>query len=147
SPVLTAEGQPMIVEVPLDMRSVRVNIWQANVGRVKLYLLDTNVEGNSLSERNLSVRLYAGDQEIRLQQQIIIGIGGVRVLRALGIEPVIWHANEGYAAFMMLERIRELVVKGLSFTEAADKVRATTVFTIHTLVLGVNDTFSSDRPD
>ena len=144
SPVLTTEGQPMIVEVPLDMRSVRVNIWQANVGRVKLYLLDTNVEGNSPSERKLSARLYAGDQEIRLQQQIIIGIGGVRILRALGIEPVIWHANEGYAAFMMLERIRELVVKGLSFPEAADKVRATTVFTIHTLVLGVNDTFSSD---
>src|SRR4030043_766147 len=134
----------MIVEVPLDMKSVRVNIWQANVGRVKLYLLGTDVEGNSPSERKLSERLYAGDQEIRLQQQIIIGIGGVRVLRALGIEPVIWHANEGYAAFMMLERVRELVVKGLSFAEAADTVRPTTVFTIHTLVLGVNDTFSSD---
>ena len=143
-PVLTAEGQPMTVEAPLDMRSVRVNIWQANVGRVKLYLLDTNVEGNSPSERELSARLYAGDQEIRLQQQIIVGIGGVRVLRALGIEPVIWHANEGYTAFMMLERIRELVVKGLNFTEAADKVRATTVFTIHSLVPGGNDTFSPD---
>jgi starch phosphorylase len=134
----------MIVEAPLDMRSVRVSIWQANVGRVKLYLLDTNVEGNSPSERELSARLYAGDQEIRLQQQIIIGIGGVRVLRALGTEPVIWHANEGYTAFMMLERIRELVVKGLSFPEAADKVRATTVFTIHTLIPGGNDTFSPD---
>jgi len=144
SPVLTDEGQPMIVEAPLDMRSVRVNIWQANVGRVKLYLLDTNVEGNSPSDRELSARLYAGDQEIRLQQQIIIGIGGVRVLRALGAEPVIWHANEGYTAFMMLERIRELVVKGLSFTEAADKVRATTVFSIHSLVPGGNDTFSPD---
>jgi starch phosphorylase len=144
SQVLTAEGQPMTVEVPLDMRSVRVNIWQANVGRVKLYLLDTNVEGNSPSERKLSERLYAGDQEMRLQQQIIMGIGGVRVLRALGLEPVIWHANEGYTAFMMLERIREFMEKGLSFTEAADRVRATTVFTIHTLVLGVNDTFSPD---
>ena len=144
SPVLTAEGQPMTVEAPLDMRSVRVSIWQANVGRVKLYLLDTNVEGNSPSDRELSARLYAGDQEIRLQQQIIIGIGGVRVLRALGTEPVIWHANEGYTAFMMLERIRELVVKGLSFPEAADKVRATTVFTIHTLIPGGNDTFSPD---
>ena len=144
SPVLTAEGQPMTVEAPLDMRSVRVSIWQANVGRVKLYLLDTNVEGNSPSDRELSARLYAGDQEIRLQQQIIIGIGGVRVLRALGTEPVIWHANEGYTAFMMLERIRELVVKGLSFPEATDKVRATTVFTIHTLIPGGNDTFSPD---
>ena len=144
SPVFTAEGQPMTVEVPLDMRSVRVNIWQANVGRIKLYLLDTNVEGNSPSERKLSARLYAGDQEMRLQQQIVIGIGGVRVLRALGMEPVVWHANEGYTAFMMLERIRELMAKGRSFTEAADRVRATTVFTIHTLVLGVNDTFSPD---
>jgi starch phosphorylase len=144
SPVLTAEGQPMTVEVPLDMRSVKVNIWQANVGRVKLYLLDTNVEENSPSERKLSERLYAGDQEMRLQQQIVIGIGGVRVLRALGLEPVIWHANEGYTAFMMLERIREFMAKGLNFTEAAGRVRATTVFTIHTLVLGVNDTFSAD---
>jgi starch phosphorylase len=144
SPVLTAQGQPMNVEVPLDTRSVRIAVWQVNVGRVKLYLLDTNVEGNSPPDCELSARLYAGDQEIRLQQQIIIGIGGVRVLRALGIEPVIWHANEGYTAFMMLERIRELVVKGLSFPEAADKVRATTVFTIHSLVPGVNDAFSSD---
>ena len=143
-PVLTAEGQPMTVEAPLDMRSVRVNIWQANVGRVKLYLLDTNVEGNSPSDRELSARLYAGDQEMRLQQQIIIGIGGVRVLRALGIQPVIWHANEGYAAFMILERVRELVAKGLNFTEAANLVRATTVFTIHTLVSAGSDVFSLD---
>ncbi len=143
-PVLTAEGQPMTVETPLDMRSVRVNVWQANVGRVKLYLLDTNVEGNSPSDRELSARLYAGDQEMRLQQQIIIGIGGVRVLRALGIQPVIWHANEGYAAFMILERVRELVAKGLNFTEAANLVRATTVFTIHTLVSAGSDVFSLD---
>ena len=143
-PVLTAEGQPLIVEVPLDLRSVRVTVWQVNVGRVKLYFLDTNVEGNSPSDRELSARLYAGDQEMRLQQQIIIGIGGVRVLRALGIEPVIWHVNEGYAAFMVLERVRELVAKGLNFTEAANLVRATTVFTIHTLVSAGSDVFSLD---
>jgi starch phosphorylase len=147
SPVLTAQGQPMSVEVPLDMRSVRVVVWQVNVGRVKLYLLDTNVEGNSPPDCELSARLYAGDQEMRLQQQIVIGIGGVRVLRALGIEPLIWHANEGYTAFMMLERIRELVVKGLSLPEAADKVRATTVFTIHTLVSAGTDVFSTELID
>jgi len=144
SPVLTDEGQPMNVEVPLDTRSVRITVWQVNVGRVKLYLLDTNVEGNSPPDRELSARLYAGDQEIRLQQQIIIGIGGVRVLRALGIQPVIWHVNEGYAAFMILERVRELVAKGLNFTEAANLVRATTVFTIHTLVSAGSDVFSLD---
>jgi starch phosphorylase len=143
-PVLTAQGQPMNVEVPLDTRSVRITVWQVNVGRVKLYLLDTNVEGNSPPDRELSARLYAGDQEVRLQQQIIIGIGGVRVLRALGIEPVIWHVNEGYAAFMILERVRELVAKGLNFIEAANLVRATTVFTIHTLVSAGSDVFSLD---
>jgi starch phosphorylase len=144
SPVLDAEGKPIIVEVPLDMSSVKVTVWQVNVGRVKLYLLDTNVEGNSQPDRELSARLYAGDQEMRLQQQIVIGIGGVRVLRALGIEPVIWHANEGYTAFMMLERIRELMAKGMSFTKASDKVRATTVFTVHSSVPGVTDSFSPD---
>ncbi len=144
SPVLTAEGKPIIVEVPLDLRSVLVTVWQVNVGRVKLYLLDTNVEGNSPPDRELSARLYAGDLEMRLQQQIIIGIGGVRVLRALGIAPTIWHANEGYTAFMTLERIRELVAKGLSFTEASTKIRATTILTIHTSTPGVNDTFPPD---
>jgi glycogen phosphorylase len=115
-----------------------------NVGRVKLYLLDTNVEGNSQPDRELSARLYAGDHEMRLQQQIVVGVGGVRVLRALNIEPVIWHNNEGYTAFMVLERIRELTAKGSSFTEALDKVRATTIFTIHAMVPSGSDTYSSD---
>jgi starch phosphorylase len=141
SQVLTAEGQPIIVEVPLDFRSVRVTVWQVNVGRIKLYLLDTNVEGNSQPDRELSARLYAGDQETRLQKQIIIGIGGVRVLRALGIKPTIWHANEGYTAFMTLERVRELVAKGIKFTKAVNAVRATTVLSVHTLAPGVSDTF------
>ncbi len=144
SQVLTHDGNPMIIEVPLDLRSVRVGLWQVNVGRVKLYLLDTNVEGNSPYDRELSARLYAGDQEMRLQQAIIIGVGGVRALRALDIQPTIWHANEGYTAFMTLERIRELVAEGLDFTEAARRVQATTVFTIHSLVPGGNDSFSRD---
>ena len=144
NPVLTSEGQPIIVEVPLDTKSVRLTVWQVNVGRVKLYLLDTNVEGNSQSDRELSARLYAGDQETRLQKQIIIGIGGVRVLRALGIEPTVWHANEGYTAFMTLERVRELVGSGIEFTKAVNIVRATTVSTIHTSALGVSDSYSTD---
>ena len=144
SPVLTSEGQPMIVEVPLDLRLIRVGLWQVNVGRVKLYLLDTNVEGNSQSDRELSARLYAGNQEMRLLQQIVIGIGGVRVLRALGIQPAIWHANEGSTTFMILERLRELVATGLDFTEAVSRVQATTVFTIHSLFPSGNDSFSPD---
>ena len=141
SPVLTAQGQVMNVEVSLDTRSVHVAIWQVDIGRVKLYLLDTNVEKNPPPDRELSARLYAGDQEMRLQQEIILGVGGVRVLQALGIEPVIWHANEGHTAFMMLERVRELVEKGFDFTEAVNKVRATTVFTTHTPVPAGNDIF------
>ena len=142
--VLNSKGQPVNVEIPLDARSVRVTVWQVNVGRVKLYLLDSNVEGNSPSDCQLSACLYAGDRESRLQQEIVLGIGGVRILRALGIEPVVWHANEGHAAFMMLERVRELVEKGMNFAEAANKVRATTVFTTHTPVPAGNDTFSFD---
>jgi len=144
SPALTAQGQATRVEIPLDARSVCVAVWQVSIGRGKLYLLDTNVEENSPSDRHLSGRLYAGDREMRLQQEIVLGIGGVRVLRAVGIEPVVWHANEGHTAFMMLERTRELVAKGLDFAEAARKVRATTAFTTHTPVPEGNDAFSID---
>lgn len=143
-PVLNEQGQILKVEVPLDARSIHVAIWQINVGRVKLYLLDTNIDENTASDHNLSARLYAGDREMRLQQEILLGIGGVRVLRALGIKPVVWHANEGHTVFMMLERTRELVEKGMSFAQAADKIRATTVFTTHTPVPAGNDVFALD---
>jgi starch phosphorylase len=142
--VLNTDGEPLTIEVELDTRSIRIMVWQVKVGRVNLYLLDTNVEGNSQPDRELSARLYAGDKELRLQQQIIIGIGGVRVLRELNIEPVMWHVNEGYTAFTALERAREMVERGLNFKEALDKVRDTTVFTIHTMVLSGSDTYSSD---
>jgi starch phosphorylase len=142
--VFNADGEPLTVDVELDARSIRIRVWQVNVGRVKLYLLDTNVEGNSQPDQELSARLYAGDKEMRLQQQIIIGIGGVRVLRALNIQPVMWHVNEGYTAFTALELTREMVAQGLSFTEALEKVQAASVFTIHTMVLSGSDTYSSD---
>ena len=141
TPVLDAQKQPVKIEVELDSRSVCMAVWQVNVGRVKLYLLDTDLEENSPADRQLTARLYGGDREMRLQQEIVLGIGGVRMLRALGIEPSVWHANEGHAAFMMLERCRELVEKGMDFTEAAEMVRATTVFTTHTPVPAGNDTF------
>lgn len=139
-----ATGKSIRIKVPLDDKSVHVAVWQANVGRLKLFLLDTNVEENEHPDRELSARLYAGDREMRLAQEILLGIGGVRVLRALGIEPVVWHANEGHTAFMMLERTRELVEKGMTFEQAAERVRATTVFTTHTPIPAGHDVFTFD---
>jgi starch phosphorylase len=123
---------------------VSIGVWQVKVGCAIVYLLDTNVEENALQDRQLSARLYIADRELRIGQEIILGIGGVRVLRALGIEPAIWHANEGHTAFMMLERIKEEVEKGALFAEAAQRVRANTVFTTHTPVLAGQDSFPAE---
>ncbi len=144
SPVLTPDGQRVIVRVALGKKSVSVFVWRVRVGRVDIYLLDSNVEDNSPHERQLTARLYVADQEIRLQQEIILGMGGVRVLRALGIRPSVWHANEGHTAFMTLERLRELVEDGMPFSEALNAVSATTVFTTHTPVPAGHDVFSLD---
>jgi glycogen phosphorylase len=141
SRVLDTEKRPVKITVDLDSGPVVITAWQVNVGRVKLYLLDSDVEENRPAERQLTARLYGGDREARLRQEIVLGIGGVRMLRKLGIEPVIWHANEGHASFMMLERCRELVAKGTDFNEAADTVTNGTVFTTHTPVPAGNDTF------
>lgn len=134
-------GQACVIDVPLNGRDIRVTVWQVQVGRVPLYLLDTNVQDNEPWERELSARLYGGDQELRLQQEMVLGIGGVRVLRALGIKPAAWHINEGHGAVVMLERIREFVEQGLSFAEAVDIVRSTTIFTTHTPVPAGHDAF------
>ncbi|MBI4303374.1 MAG: alpha-glucan family phosphorylase [Chloroflexi bacterium] len=147
TPVLNSRKQPIRVTVDLDSRSVCLAVWQVNVGRVKLYMLDTDIEENSPGDRQLSARLYGGDKEMRLKQEIVLGIGGVRVLRGLGVAPSVWHANEGHAAFMMLERCREFVEKGMGFMEAVSEVRATTVFTTHTPVPAGNDTFPCDLID
>ena len=110
-------------------------------GRVKLYLLDTDLEENAPWDRELSARLYGGDRETRIQQEIILGIGGVRALRALGIEPAVFHLNEGHAAFVVLQRIRELIEQGSSFDDALEEIRQTTVFTTHTPVPAGHDAF------
>ncbi|MEM3433371.1 MAG: alpha-glucan family phosphorylase, partial [Candidatus Methanomethyliaceae archaeon] len=104
--VTTPDRSPLIVEVPLNDGIIRVAIWEVTLGRVKLYLMDTNIEQNPPPDREISSRLYISDGEMRLKQEIILGIGGVRTLRALGLSPSIWHANEGHTAFMMLERVR-----------------------------------------
>ena len=110
-------------------RTVLVTVWHVRVGRVTLYLLDTDLEENAPWDRELSARLYGGDRETRVQQEIILGIGGVRVLKAMGVHPSVYHLNEGHAAFVAVQRIRDLCEAGASFDAALDEVRRTTVFT------------------
>jgi starch phosphorylase len=138
---ITREGKPALTAVPLGDRTVLAAVWKVRVGRVSLYLLDTDLEENAPWDRELSARLYGGDREIRIQQEVILGIGGVRVLRSLGIEPVVWHLNEGHAAFVALQRIRDLLERGSSFDAALDEVRRSTVFTTHTPVPAGHDAF------
>jgi glycogen phosphorylase len=138
---LSAKGEPGLVRVPIGGRVVVVSVWRMEVGGVKLYLLDTDLEENAPPERELSARLYGGDREVRLRQEVVLGIGGVRALRALGLEPKAWHLNEGHAAFVVLERMRELLEGGESFAAALEQVRETTVFTTHTPVPAGHDAF------
>ncbi|MCW3996041.1 MAG: alpha-glucan family phosphorylase [Candidatus Bathyarchaeota archaeon] len=123
-----------LIPIELGDRLLYVRVWQVHVGRVNLYLLDTNVEENHPSDRALSARLYTADQEERLRQLIVLGVGGARTLRELHIEPIVWHANEDHTAFMMLERLRLERLKGSSMETAIENVRQCTVFTTHTPV-------------
>jgi glycogen phosphorylase len=141
-PATTPDGQPCVTAVPLGDRTVLVAVWRVRLGRVKLYLLDTDLEENAPWDRSLSARLYGGDRETRVQQEIILGIGGVRALRALGSDPSIWHLNEGHAGFVVLQRIREFVDQGMTFDDALEEVRRTTVFTTHTPVPAGHDAFN-----
>jgi starch phosphorylase len=141
-PATTPDGQPCITAVPLGDRTVLVAVWRVRLGRVKLYLLDTDLEENAPWDRSLSARLYGGDRETRVQQEIILGIGGVRALKAIGSSPAVYHLNEGHAAFVVLQRIRELVDQGASFESALEEVRRTTIFTTHTPVPAGHDAFN-----
>ncbi len=139
------QGREALISVDLHGRRVFARIWKFQVGRNPLYLMDTDVEDNDPRDRVLSASLYSGNQEMRIAQEIVLGIGGVRALRALGIQPSVWHMNEGHAAFLGLERIRELVEgQGMSFAEALEVVSANGVFTTHTPVAAGNDAFSYD---
>ncbi len=144
---LTPAGTPCQIRVDMGRRVVMVLVWKVRVGRVTLYLLDTDVPDNSPEDRALSARLYGGNQENRLCQEIVLGIGGVRVLRALGIAPSVCHANEGHSAFLTLERTREFVQSGLTHAEACERVRQSTVFTTHTPVPAGHDVFPLDLID
>ncbi len=140
-PVLDEDGLPVTISVELPDRDVHAGLWEVHVGRVPLYLLDTNIEQNTPADRALSSRLYGSNQDLRICQEILLGIGGVRALRVLGYNPSVWHMNEGHAAFLVLERIRELLEADHSFEEAADIVRETNIFTTHTPVPAGNDEF------
>lgn len=140
-PVLEQNGKPVTVCVDLPGREVYLRLWEVHVGRVPLYLLDTNVEQNSSRDRMLSARLYSSDPELRISQEILLGIGGVRALRKLGYNPSVWHMNEGHAAFLVLERLYERLQAGYTFQEAEELIRLGNVFTTHTPVPAGNDEF------
>jgi len=143
TPALDPQGGEVLIHVDLPGRTVYAKVWRIQVGRIPIFLMDTDVPRNAPQDRELSARLYGGDREMRISQEVVLGIGGVRAVRALGYNPAVWHMNEGHSAFLGLERIRELVQgQGLSFLEAAEAVRANTLFTTHTPVPAGNDAFA-----
>jgi starch phosphorylase len=144
-PVPGPDGEPYLTTVRTFGRDVRIRVWRMSVGRVPVYLLDSDLEENHPDDRLLLSQLYAGGPALRLRQEWLLGVGGVRVLRALGIEPAAWHANEGHAAFMMVERVRELCAAGVPWDDAVAQVRGASVFTTHTPVPAGHDTFSVDE--
>jgi starch phosphorylase len=141
SPVLDGEGKQLQVQVPLFDPPVCVAIWKVAVGRVPLYLLDTDVEANQPWDRAIAHRLYASNPEQRLRQEIVLGMGGMRVLETLGVQPAALHFNEGHPALAVLERIRARVQEGASFDEAAQQVRRSSIFTTHTPVAAGTDVY------
>lgn len=144
TPVNNPDGSKLDVTVQLQGRTVFVQVWKVKVGRITIYLLDTDTSKNMPQDRILTGQLYGGDREYRLSQEIVLGIGGVRALRAMGINPSAWHINEGHAAFLIVERIRELLRYMISFDTAREIVRASTIFTTHTPVPAGHDLFTDE---
>jgi glycogen phosphorylase len=141
---LGREGDPLTVSVELPGRDIKVDVWTVQVGRVPVLLLDTDNPLNDPADRPITHILYVRGREMRLHQELILGVGGVRALRALGITPAAWHLNEGHSAFLLAERARELVAAGGSLDDALAKVARNSVFTIHTPVSAGNERFDSD---
>ncbi len=146
TPCLGPDGGPLSVGVPMGDGVVRARIWRVRVGRVDLYLLDTDVPENAPQQRAITARLYGGDNETRIRQELVLGIGGVRALGALGLRPAVFHLNEGHSSFLTLERARQVLAAGEagSFAEALRKVRGQHVFTTHTPVEAGHDRFGPD---
>ncbi|HYB50861.1 MAG TPA: alpha-glucan family phosphorylase [Burkholderiaceae bacterium] len=144
TPVLDANGAEVCIDIPLSDRTLKVKLWNVRVGHVRLLLLDTDLPANAESDRHVTHRLYGGDREVRILQEIVLGMGGVRALATLGMRPTVWHMNEGHAAFLVLERIHQHMHGGLDFAAALEAVAANTVFTTHTAVAAGHDRFSAD---
>lgn len=140
-PILSETGEPLTIMVELAGRQVYVRLWEIKVGRVPLYLLDTNIEKNTAADRSLTSRLYSSVPDLRISQEILLGIGGVRAIRALGYDPKVWHMNEGHSAFLILERIHEYIDTGCTFEECAEIIKSSNIFTTHTPVAAGNDEF------
>jgi len=141
TPMQDDVGNPITVVVDLPGRQVHLHVWKAQIGRVPLYLLDSDLPHNSPNDRSLTQRLYSPDPDTRIDQELLLGIGGVRALSQLGVRPAVWHMNEGHPAFGTLERARMLVADGMTFAEARRVIAADTVFTTHTPVPAGNDKF------
>jgi starch phosphorylase len=141
SKVLDKDGNQLIVKVPLIEPPIHVAVWKVSVGRVPLYLLDTDIDRNDPWNRSISARLYTGDLGQRLRQEIVLGIGGAQVLEALGFRRFILHLNEGHAAFALLEQLRDRINEGMSYPEALERVKNTSIFTTHTPVPAGHDVF------
>ena len=139
--VMDANGQPLIVDVPYLDYFVHANVWRVNVGRISLYLLDTDNQMNSEFDRPITHQLYGGDWENRLKQEILLGIGGILTLKALGIKKDVYHCNEGHAALINVQRICDYVATGLTFDQAIELVRASSLYTVHTPVPAGHDYF------
>ncbi len=139
------DGKPILVDIDMPGRTLYAQVWKVQVGRIPLYLMDTDVAANTEEDRRITARLYEADRNLRIQQEILLGMGGVRLLRKLNITPSVYHMNEGHSAFMVIERIRAYMhEQQLAFQEAFERVRSNTVFTTHTPVDAGNERFSLD---
>ena len=141
-PVVNEDGTELKFVLSLLGRPVTVKVWEATIGHVRIFLLDTDLEENTPDDRDIVHQLYGGDRSMRIRQEIILGVGGARALHQMGLKPTVWHINEGHAAFLVLERARMLRKQGLNFAEAMESVAVNTVFTTHTPVPAGHDHFS-----
>ncbi|MGH8243276.1 MAG: alpha-glucan family phosphorylase [Steroidobacteraceae bacterium] len=142
APVLDAMRRELRIPIPMAGATVQARLWRMEVGPIPLFLLDTDIEENPEEDRRITARLYDSGHDMRLRQEIVLGIGGVRAIRMLGLQPSVWHVNEGHAAFIVLERMRERIAWGHSFGAALETVAAATVFTTHTPVAAGHDVFN-----
>ncbi len=139
------KGDEVQISLELPGRTLYANIWELQIGRLSLYLLNSDVPGNTPQDRKITGRLYPADQRTRIEQELLLGAGGIRLLRKLGIKPSLYHINEGHSAFLVFSRIQLLMTEeGLSFDEASEVVRGSTIFTTHTPVEAGNERFDKD---